>query len=343
MIFQFSRLSQPDGLVILVLVLLLPSAAQSFVFSEFSLGPITTRTAFRKPFSFPRHVLRSNQAEQEETETNQLESYERDARSSRQISRTREYWLDLREAAILPSEALQFLEQNLFESDDSQENGEENHSLFNILSRVDRVLLSEDLFYRALSDSNFPDIELLYTPSDGNNELVANDKDLKQSIPIGKVISCDYNEVIDPLLSLETTRDGGWLFVDGDISKEKEAVDWLEKEVSGLVAFLISVTPSTDISLHSGLWIPTLSSTSNTPGGLAVSCRNKSALLQNNAALEQSMGTTMITTSTDSGILLPTGMPDNRSCEHLRTALVLPFDVVLWETVLDLQDLEENT
>jgi hypothetical protein len=82
----------------------------------------------------------------------------------------------------------------------------------------------------------------------------------------------------------------------------------------------------------------------NTPtGGLAISCPDKNILLQMNAILMQSLySSSVLTTVTDSGILLPTGMSQESSSASMPRALMIPFDAVLWRTALDLQQSEES-
>lgn len=318
--------------------LILTQSAHCFV-TQRALSKPTYRDTVR-PFRSTR--------EQEGTEKDRLdEAYDGYSRpNKRRISphatpHAREYWLDLRDTAILPNEALKFLEQNLFlRQEDIVSSKDLDTAQLKALSLVDRVLLSEGMFQKSLSHECYVDI--MYTP-DGDSLLVANDDRLKQSFPIGKVVACVHNENMDPLAALETTGDGGWLLVDSK-SYDTETIDWLARQVSGLVAFLLSATSASDASHTSGLLIPTTISTGSLPsGGVAIACKNKAAFLETNVALEQSLGARMITTSTESGIVLPTGMPDSRPGEDapLRTALVLPFDVMLWETVLDLRDLEE--
>ena len=313
--------------------------AASFAFTT---APFLRKNIARRA---PHHVHWSTQ-EQEDLnldESGVLDSSDCLDESELPSSRDREYWLDLRDTAILPNEALEFLEQNLFQ----EERKEDFEDVSNIISLVDRIILSEDLFQKALSHESSAKLNLLYSP-EGDDILVASDPAMQQSFPTGKVVLCSDSEILDPLEALDTTSDGGWLLVDSEISNERDSMDWLASQVSGLIQFLLSSSGSSNgpsTALSSGLLMPTLSGDISGPsrGGVAILCRNRATFLQTNSALEESLGTAMITTSTDSGIILPTGMPERPGCEsRLRTAIVLPFDVMLWETARDLRALSDE-
>jgi hypothetical protein len=200
-------------------------------------------------------------------------------------------------------------------------------------------------------------VQLLYSAADGTT-LISSDDSRKQSFVVGSIQSCRYGDVFDPLRALETTSDGNWLLVDAKMSEEPEALDWLEEQISSLSQLLSSATPTT-ASGSSGLIIPAdlipgLSSSLPQPvdggddstGGIAISCNSRAAFLRASSALDQIDELSAIggTTETDSGILIPSGVPTRSIGQKapFQTALVLPFDVMLWETVNVVKGLQQD-
>lgn len=254
-------------------------------------------------------------------------------------------WLDLRGTVLTPTEAFSFLQQELFDDDNVNVNAESG--LSTITDLIDRVLLEEESFFKLVSSqSNFLDthFDIFYTTSNG--DLVAADKQLEQSFPIGRVVSCDDDEdtsFIDPILALDVTSRGDWLFIDYEkqLSNEDDATFWVEEKIGSLVEFLSSTsssfTKSDSPPLPSGLLVPGASS-QDTSGGLAIRCPNKQTLVQVDATFARSLYATM-TTVTESGILVPTGISDTSTgtISSIATALVLPFEVLLWKSALELR------
>lgn len=259
-----------------------------------------------------------------------------------------ELWLDLRETAIAPAEALQFLEKNLFSEDENMNMGTSEVHPRKILSLVDKILLSEELFTTIASRDEDLDLPLLYMVNEGST-LVESNSQTKQSFPSGEVVTCRHTEILDPLSAIEITSSGQWLFVDKtDGSDEKEKILWLEKQVKGLVDFLTSASAAPVMSSqNSGLLLPSTFDEFASPvitGGVSISCRTRTVFVQLNAALEQSMGSAMITSTTESGILVtvePT-LENAGKLPALKTALVLPFDLRIWETARDIQGRDEE-
>ena len=307
----------------------------------------TTERSFhqysKESIYLPRHVLGSTTEKgnigQEQSETPVREGA---LRYRQPHSRDKEYWLDLRDTAVLPIEALQFLDQNIFGEGDTLKvnaHSREQKRELRILSYIDKILLSEDSFQKALGTNVCRELPLLYTPA-GDEILIANNNELRQSFQMGRITLCETNVVVDPLMAMEITGDGGWLLIDS-LTNEMEETNWLENQVSSLLGFLLSMTQVSETV--NGLLLHTTSVGSSSQGGVAVACKCKRAFLQMCVALEQSLGASMITTSTESGIVLPTGMPGKPGDkDRLNTALVLPFDVMLWETAVDMQELETD-
>lgn len=267
---------------------------------------------------------------------------------SQKSFRGTELWLDLRETAIAPTEALQFLEKNLYSKDENMSLDTSDVHPRQALLLIDKILLSEQLFSKLVSRGEDLDLPLLYTVDDGSI-LVESDIQSKRSSPSGKVVTCRHTEILDPLSAIKITSAGQWLFVDNtDGSDEKEKILWLEKQVAGLVNFLTSArTAPVMSSQHSGLLLPSVSDESLETvmtGGVSILCRTRTAFVQLNSALEQSMGSAMITRTTESGILVTVEAPlgAETNLPVLRTALVLPFDLRIWETARDIQGRDED-
>jgi hypothetical protein len=259
--------------------------------------------------------------------------------------RRSELWLDLRQTAIAPREALQFLEKQLYTNNDNMIVDIADIPPRKVLSLVDKVLLSKELFGKVVARGDDVGLPLLYTMDD-ESILVEGNRQTNQSFPSGKIVTCRHTEILDPLNAIDITSTGQWLFVDKtDGSDEYEKILWLEKQVAGLVDFLSATTAAPVLSFQdSGLLLPSISNKSHSmKGGVAVSCRTRTAFVQLNSSLEQSLCSTLITRTTDSGILVTAEAPlgSDISPPTIRTALVLPFDLQMWEAARDIQDEEE--
>jgi hypothetical protein len=258
--------------------------------------------------------------------------------------RRSELWLDLRETAIAPREALQFLEKQLYNKNDNMSMDTSDVSPRKVLSLIDKVLLPEEIFAKVVARGDDIGFPLLYTVND-ESILVEGNRQTNQSCPSGKIVTCRHTEILDPLTAMDITSIGQWLFVDKtDGSDEYERILWLEKQVAGLVDFLSSTTAAPILSSQ-GLLVPSISDKIlSRKGGVAVSCRTRTAFVQLNSALEQSLCSTLVTRTTDSGILVTVEAPlgGEISPPSLRTALVLPLDLRIWEAARDIQEEEEH-
>ena len=311
-----------------------------------SVVSFTSPTKPQKPRR-PSFVRTSTLDEREGVEKSDL--FSATYNTPHQSFRETELWLDLRETAIAPREALEFLEKNLYSNEENMSIDTSDVQPRQVLSLIHKILLSEQLFSKVISRDETADLPLLYTVDEGS-VLVESNIQSNQSFPSGKVVTCRHTEILDPLSAIAITSAGQWLFVDKtDGSDDKEKILWLEKQVTGLVDFLTSASAAPVMaSQHSGLLLPSVSkpsvlSTVRT-GGVAVACRTRTAFVQLNSALEQSMGSAMITQTTASGILVTVEAPSGSEKHHpvLRTALVLPLDLRIWETARDIRDIEEE-
>jgi hypothetical protein len=227
-----------------------------------------------------------------------------------------ELWLDLRGTAITPRTALSRL-----------------HSPFPIAV----VIVSELEASRALQFWKQGDPDIMFV--EGVSGLLCDAKDA--SIRYGTVITVAGSSFIDPTPALDTTAKGGWVLV--DTKDNSDNIQERHEAISSLVDFLIG-----GASLGSGFL--TLGPEQVTPqggadrfecnnenGGIAIACQTKADVVQAANALKFIDIGSLVTT--ESGILLrtgPTAPTDSvSSCNlSLESALVLPFDMPLWETAI---------
>lgn len=258
-------------------------------------------------------------------------------REASSVPSNRQLWLDLRSTSLSPYEAVGFLRQVLVEED--MEGQEQNENF--VENSIDRILLSEDVFLKVLNSKNdaLQDMDFSYAVQD---DLIHSSREEGHSFPMGKILSCKPDTVLDPMLALDTVSKGGWVVVDSD-DEADEAVLRKAQQVSSLLQFLSSASTSSSTGPDS-LFLPGISeSIATTRGGIAICCSTKNFLLQTATALQQLRCADMITTSTESGIILSTGMSARPAgSQPLKAALVLPFDLQLWKIALDLQQMEED-
>jgi hypothetical protein len=257
----------------------------------------------------------------------------------------RQLWLDLRGTSLFPHEALGFLQQVFSRESMDTEDLEDKSDPQLIRNQIDRILVSEDIFLKVQSSKN-PDLDLLHAVKD---DLIRTNRETGQSFPIGKILTCDDESSLDPLLALDTVSQGGWVVIDSDAETNEESIAInKEQQVTSLLQFLSSASTPSLSSGPGTLFLPGLRVdnilASQLRGGIAISCPTKTFLMQMATALQQFRCNDMLTTTTDSGIMLPTGKMNPRvvNSPALQTALVLPFDVQLWKTALDLLQVEDD-
>jgi hypothetical protein len=253
------------------------------------------------------------------------------------VPSNRQLWLDLRSTSLSPQEALTFMRQVLSEEDmDNQEEGQ------NIVdTSIDRILVSEEIFFKVLKSENGApqEIDLLYPVQD---DLMRRGFLEEESFSMGKILKCEPDTYLDPLLTLDTVSKGGWVVVDPN-DEADEAVLRKEQQVSSLLQFLSSASTSSSAGPEN-LYLPGPSETTAAPrGGIAICCSTQNFLVQMATVMQQLRCGDMLTTSTESGIFLPTSVSARSDGSlPLQTALVLPFDTQLWKIALDMKQMEED-
>ena len=260
-----------------------------------------------------------------------------DGRAEASVPSNRQLWLDLRSTSLSPQEALTFMRQVL--SEEAIDNHEEGENIVD--SSIDRILVSEKIFFKVLKSENGApqQIDILYPVQD---DLMQRNFQEEQSFPMGKILKCEPDTFLDPLLTLGTVSKGGWVVVDPN-DEADEAVLRKEQQVSSLLQFLSSASTSSSAG-PDNLYLPGSSETTASPrGGIAICCSTQNFLVQMATVMQQLRCGDMLTTSTESGIFLPTSVSARSDGSlPLQTALVLPFDTQLWKIALDMKQMEED-
>jgi hypothetical protein len=235
-----------------------------------------------------------------------------------------ELWLDLRSTAIHPKAAMDYLESQL---------GSTTHF-------VDRILLSEEMFQNLVdySDLYLRATRILYHNSENDSILSSTGDGL--SIPFGSFLPFPTNAAVvvdDPIQAIQIISGGKWLV----LGNEGENVDYEQesKRLDGVRNFMeIACTASGagawGASVDSrGLVLPTSPSgakgdvSSYGVGGVAIKCYSTSALMKLASAIHL-MRPGLMTSVTNSGIVIQNTDDPPPS---LSTAIILPFDVEMWE------------
>jgi hypothetical protein len=212
-----------------------------------------------------------------------------------------ELWLDLRGTRLFPSTALQRLEEDLGLSD-----------------IVDRIVLWDDGNDNN-KDSNF-----------GSFVFVDASGDLSSRPPgkvTGRLLSLAENGFTDPLAAMETNAKGGWVLVD---SKHISDNDVRMSGVNSLVELLVAGSAGGSagvLVLGEPKKDSPLEAFEN--GGIAWTCATKADVFHAAATLQALQSSS---TTTSSGILVASAASEVSDVLRLQSAVVLPFDELLWAT-----------
>ena len=286
-----------------------------------------TRPAFRGNERIQRFQLKSSLARPDE-------DVSADSLISSQEKKGTELWLDLRGTALYPSAAISYLMEQLTddEYDPSLVEGAPNP--------VDRVLLSDQMFQRLLNNPDRPleGTKIIYLPDDSDGLVVSSHEGIS-SFPCGKIFEMpkDSDMVLaDPMSAIEIISQGNWaVLVD-----EKSGID-SDSEVNridSIASFLdlaVAATGGPILVDGSGLLLKSSEYKDTTViGGVAVRCSNKAMVIRVASVVQDIQASSSMSTETESGILIQSTSDSDRSLPSLQTALLLPFDVVMWKTAL---------
>jgi hypothetical protein len=306
-----------------------------------------------------------------------------------QPTNRQQLWLDLRDTALFPKEAIRFIHDQCCQSDG---NSSSKHL-------IDAVLVSSSSFDRIIAptsetntnkDDDWYRHALYYTTHDTTPEqLVLHEATTQQSIPIGTVVCCSEKDKTDldvVALSEQIIKQQKWVFVQETTTSTttKSVSKYMMKQLTDFIQFLSSssnriimmnmdennyqvttsglflapdmntIVPMTesiapqqfasnneDLSL-----IGDNSRSISNSGGVAIVCSDRTSFVAIDAMLAEfrqleSIGTT---TTTLSGITIPSILSENNGSvvqqqqSPFVTALVLPLDVSIWETVYNHND-----
>lgn len=274
-----------------------------------------------------------------------------------------EFWLDLRDTALFPKAAIEYLSENV--------DGD-------LLHMVDRVILSEEAANQLLlqqekrkkqeqiaGDLEFVDtnkaFSILYVPS-RSDDLVLSDSSTEQSFPCGKILRSEQKALQNPIVALDIVMtQGGWVLLEPD--PETEDSVWME-EASSFMTFLLSSTTSTSSLNLGGILLDSGEDNNDNNSdqslatligkGLAIFCSSRTALMEVSKAVLSFTGLPGESTTSPGGILLPSSPPaenelmlvdsdeassgnkKSKKKEQLPVAMVIPLDIKLWQTTIDL-------
>jgi hypothetical protein len=238
-----------------------------------------------------------------------------------------EFWLDLRGTAVHPKAAIDHLLEQL-RDDDGKSSSNNNESKL-----IDRVLLSDQSFQKLVSNSDpyLETSEVLYVPDDDGDLLALSRNGV--SFPYGNLVSIPGETAVavkDPMQAMQTLSEGKWVVLFNE---------WQGDDMKATGEFLDIASTATcgdwgSTELEAGLLLRTASEEEKpATGGVAVVCSTKSSVVQL-ASILRCMQSGMSTSVTESGIILQ-GSSD-ASSSPLSTALILPFDLMLWKTAYSL-------
>ena len=253
-----------------------------------------------------------------------------------------EFWLDLRDIAITPYAALDYLYKECEKEWKLMSNDDISISVFPHL--MDRILISSSSRSNTRTVSTDEDVDpvllkhlksldMLYFDESQTN-LLSHNSDTNV-VPVGKrfPISLDPKVMIDPIPAMEylshDQKSPAWVVMDypskSSISETTscKSVESRLQHISDLVHFLSMTMPS--------------AKQMNTKG-IAILCKTNLELMQSASYLQQFQSFDSISKTSDSGIVfIPTQghTHDTQNYdETIQAAIVLPFDMTLWKTVI---------
>uniref|UniRef100_A0A7S2HI02 Uncharacterized protein n=1 Tax=Helicotheca tamesis TaxID=374047 RepID=A0A7S2HI02_9STRA len=184
---------------------------------------------------------------------------------------------------------------------------------------------------------------------------------------VGKVMPPPTNDnpsvlLLDPILAMDTITSNKWVLVDTTSSNTKNSETERYESITSLVEFMggiLSSNPSSPLLLHT---TPTThdDTTNHEKGGIALSCTTKQDIFQAGVSIQSLLcsQSSSAVQMTESGILLPhimereeaefeEGVVDSTMIQRdgddgggvggggvIRSAVVLPFDAMLWKSAL---------
>jgi hypothetical protein len=244
-----------------------------------------------------------------------------------ELTFNRQLWLDLRETAIRPAEALTFLDEFLLGV-----NSEDELATTEMKYVVDRIIVPEET-YRDLPENSPCSVDLLVVEN-GVTLVPVDGATATQPKPKGTFIR-PGDSLLNPLESLEIYNRGDWIVFDSTGLQGDDISAWID-EVGSLLQLLPVAASPQSLEALSGLMLPSDTVTSKT-GGVGIFCSTREALFRADTLLEQILSGAGSTESFESGILLLASPDEDGTSPSITSALVLPLDLDIWRSVLEMR------
>jgi hypothetical protein len=272
-------------------------------------------------------------------------------------------WLDLRGTALFPNEAMLFLQEQCLR-------GRDDDARSILCKYVDVVLVSSSQMDAILAtdrdDSGIYDYMLLYTTAK-DEELILNIPSTQQSIPVGRIVPCQAERPNIMASHNMVVQQRQWILLKeaGKSSSNAAATPmspWMLKQIAELLQFMFTagtgLAPEDFAASDSGLLLPDTTKTKSRAiadrtkgnekhGGVAMVCTDRSSLFEIDATLAEVRQSSRWTRTTSSGLSIPNDAAaaeeaDEEGNPTFGTALVLPLDVSLWETALNMRMMNDE-
>lgn len=251
-------------------------------------------------------------------------------------------WLDLRGTQLFPNEALAFLSSQLT----PQPLGRDA-----LIRLIDGVVVSSEVFDKMATDALQRNHAVLLHQAGQASELVASNFQTHETVSVGCVATCNGNggNLVDPMLALDiVVARQEWLLV--DLPRNTTApIPWLQEQMTSLIT-LLSSAPLLVASEEneSDLVVPSQQAVSlpNSQGGIGFGCHDLESFLGLDRILAEIKANDYLqgTSTTESGLLVPNhsiSKKMNTMSSSPATAFVLPLELSVWQTAMDIQQLKE--
>lgn len=249
-------------------------------------------------------------------------------------------WLDLRQTSISPQAALLHLTNDLWDEYLPPQGKAflvDKVLVSNIVDEVQRNQIMDDII-----DEYENEIEVLFQESDHVVSSYDNSKgetsddginmsSIKSGTPVGKIFSIydgntgKVNVYSNPLPALEVASSGQWLILESsgieDKNERNEAIQSLLQLCQGSLAASLKSDEGEDNLNTSG-------------GGIVIDCSSNQDIVEAGALIQSMVGNGQGYSTTDSGILLQSTIPNSNQNqkEMVHYALLIPLDALLWKT-----------
>lgn len=247
------------------------------------------------------------------------------------VSGATELWLDLRGTAISPLAALSHLSEDITPP-------------FRGNFIAERVIVSEDGIGRALRDmrrygAGRDDPDILYEREEDRTLRSVGD----ESSVHGGIISLDGEGSVDPIPALNIVSGGGWVVLDWDKVQDEQKREEAAKNLVEFMSFGAASENSLLLDDADGMQANSHDFVEKgASGGFSLCCKTKGDIIMAGSLAKLSQASRSLR-ATESGILFQHDsynfgdVMSNAERAHgnsLKSAFLLPFDAMMWETAL---------